>query len=53
MVGCTTGGALPSINGGVIEVAGSEITSMEGILNGTTNYILSEMMEKDISYDEA
>ena len=53
MVGCTTGGALPSINGGLIEVAGSEITSMEGILNGTTNYILSEMMEKDISYDEA
>ena len=53
MVGCTTGGALPSINGGLIEVAGSEITSMEGILNGTTNYILSEMMKNHISYDEA
>lgn len=53
MAGCTTGGALPSINGGVIEVAGSEITYMECILNGTTNYILTEMSDKNISYEEA
>ena len=52
MVGCTTGGALPSINGGVIEVAGSEITSMEGILNGTTNYILSEIFNTDLSLND-
>ena len=42
-VGCTTGGALPSINGGLYDVAGSEIQAIEGILNGTTNYILSKM----------
>lgn len=53
MVGCTTGGALPSINGGIIELAGSKIKLIEGILNGTTNYILTEMLENNISYEEA
>lgn len=52
-IGCTTGGALPSINGGLYDVAGSEINSIEGILNGTTNYILSEMMDNELSYEEA
>ena len=52
-VGCTTGGALPSINGGLYDVAGSEIQAIEGILNGTTNYILSKMINDDITYEEA
>lgn len=52
-VGCTTGGALPSINGGIYDVAGSEIQSIEGILNGTTNYILSKMTNDDVTYEEA
>ena len=52
-VGCTTGGALPSINGGLYDVAGSEIQSIEGILNGTTNYILSKMAMEEVSYEEA
>lgn len=52
-IGCTTGGALPSINGGLIDCAGSEIISIEGILNGTTNYILKEMEKNKISYKEA
>lgn len=52
-VGCTTGGALPSICGGIYDVAGSEIQSIEGVLNGTTNYILSKMTNEDISYEEA
>ena len=52
-VGCTTGGALPSINGGIYDVAGSEIQSIEGILNGTTNYILSKMINDDVTYEEA
>lgn len=49
-VGCTTGGALPSINGGLIDCAGSEIISIEGVLNGTSNYILKEMYDKKIDY---
>ncbi|MDU2489747.1 MAG: homoserine dehydrogenase [Clostridium celatum] len=52
-VGCTTGGALPSINGGLYDVAGSEIQAIEGILNGTTNYILSKMAIDEVSYEEA
>ena len=52
-VGCTTGGALPSINGGIYDVAGSEIKVIEGILNGTTNYILSKMSIEKVSYEEA
>lgn len=52
-VGCTTGGALPSINGGIYDIAGSEIQSIEGILNGTTNYILSKMANDNIDYKEA
>ena len=51
-VGCTTGGALPSINGGLYDVAGSEIQAIEGILNGTTNYILSKMSMEEVSYEE-
>lgn len=52
-IGCTTGGALPSINAGLIDMAGSEIESIEGVLNGSTNFILKEMEEKGISYGEA
>lgn len=52
-IGCTTGGALPSISGGLIDCAGSDIISIEGILNGTTNYILKEMEDKNISYSES
>ncbi|MDD4834769.1 MAG: homoserine dehydrogenase [Lutispora sp.] len=51
-IGCTTGGALPSINGGIIDLAGSEITSIEGVLNGTTNFIINEMEETACTYSE-
>ena len=52
-IGCTTGGALPSINVGNYDIAGSEILSIEGILNGTSNYILSEMYESEVEYTDA
>ena len=52
-IGCTTGGALPSINAGIIDMAGSKIKSIEGILNGTTNFILEEMENNKIEYTEA
>ena len=50
--GCTTGGALPSIIAGRDAMAGADISTIEGILNGTTNYILNRM-ESGLSYDEA
>lgn len=51
--GCTTGGALPAINAGVFDLAGSDIHSIEGILNGTTNYILGRMERDDLGYEQA
>lgn len=52
-IGCTCGGALPSVNGGTIEMAGSEVYSIEGVLNGTTNYILKEMEDTGCTYQAA
>ena len=52
-IGCTTGGALPSVNGGVMDLAGSSITSIEGVLNGTTNFILKYMEDYHCEYAEA
>ncbi|MCQ2425709.1 MAG: homoserine dehydrogenase [Lachnospiraceae bacterium] len=34
-------------------LAGNEITAIEGILNGTTNYILTEMRDKGTSFEDA
>ena len=42
----------PSLNLGLEALAGINIREVKGILNGTTNYILTEM-EKGKSYDEA
>ena len=47
-IGCTTGGALPSINGGMMDLAGADILSIEGVLNGTTNFIVNEMENKEL-----
>ena len=52
-IGGTTGGALPSINGGMMDLAGSDITSIEGVLNGTTNFVLEEMKETGCAYGTA
>ena len=52
-IGCTTGGALPSINVGSIDIAGSDILSITGILNGTSNFILSQMYDEGIEYEVA
>ncbi len=52
-IGCTAGGALPTVNAGLIDLAGSKITKIEGILNGTTNFIIKEMEDNNISYESA
>lgn len=52
-IGCTTGGALPSINGGIMDLAGAEILSIEGVLNGTTNLIINDMESSGATYKEA
>ncbi|MBN1400957.1 MAG: homoserine dehydrogenase [Anaerolineae bacterium] len=49
----TVAGGLPTVNIGVRDLAGSGVERIEGIFNGTTNYILTRMEEEQISYQEA
>ena len=48
-----TAAALPTLDVGRLCLAGARIESIEGILNGTTNYILTRMREEKCSYDTA
>ena len=52
-IGCTVGGALPSISCGKYDAAGANIQSIQGVLNGTTNYILNAMKCENKTYEEA
>jgi homoserine dehydrogenase len=49
----TVAGGLPTVNIGVRDLAGCGVTRVEGIFNGTTNYILTRMEQEQISYQEA
>lgn len=49
----TVAGGLPTVNIGVRDLAGSGVLRVEGIFNGTTNYILTRMEAERISYEEA
>jgi homoserine dehydrogenase len=46
------GAALPLADIGLLSLAGSEVTGLEGILNGTTNFILTRMGE-GVDYSQA
>ncbi len=46
------GAALPALDVGIPSLAGTEVLGIEGILNGTTNFILSRMAE-GMEYDKA
>lgn len=48
-----TAAALPTIDIGEYSLAGSSITKIEGILNGTSNFILNSMNEDELSFEEA
>ncbi len=52
-ISAATAAALPTLDVGLTCLAGSRVSSAEGILNGTTNYILSEMRNKGTDYDVA
>lgn len=47
----SVGGAMPVINTGSESLAGNTISSVQGILNGTTNYILSRMANEGSEYE--
>ncbi len=46
-------GAIPIIRPLKQSMAGNHITEVMGIVNGTTNYILTKMTESGMSYDDA
>jgi len=47
-----TAAALPTLDVGLISLAGASIESIQGILNGTSNYILTKMAD-GLGYDDA
>jgi homoserine dehydrogenase len=49
----TVGGGTPILNFGKRCLMGDKILSIKGILNGTTNYILTEMTKKRLQFDIA
>jgi homoserine dehydrogenase len=49
----TVAGGLPAINLGQRDLAAAEIHRLEGILNLTTNYILTRMADDGLTYDQA
>ena len=49
----SVGGGIPLIRPMVNDLAANRILSIRGILNGTTNYILTKMTDEGIGYREA
>ena len=49
----TVAGGLPAVNLGQRDLAAAHIYRLEGVVNLTTNYILTRMAEDGLSYDEA
>lgn len=52
-ISAATGAALPTLDVGKYSTAGAGITMIEGILNGTTNFILTKMAREKTSYADA
>ena len=48
-----TAAALPTLDVGILCLAGSQVVSIEGILTGTANYILTRMHKDQCTYDTA
>ncbi len=53
MISAATAAALPTLDVGLSCLAGTEVLTAEGILNGTTNYILTRMHEEGTPYRDA
>jgi homoserine dehydrogenase len=49
----TVAGGLPAVNLGQRDLAAADIHRLEGVLNLTTNYILTRMAQDGLSYDQA
>ena len=53
MFEASCGGGIPIIRSLVSAVTGDEIEKVSGIINGTTNYILTQMHDNGTDFDEA
>ena len=53
MYEASVAGGIPIINGVSVGLASNQITGMMGILNGTTNYMLTRMAQDGWTYEEA
>ncbi|KRM13018.1 homoserine dehydrogenase [Paucilactobacillus suebicus] len=53
MYEASVAGGIPILRTIVNSFAADQITEVKGIVNGTTNYILTQMQQKNCSYDEA
>lgn len=49
----SVGGGIPVLTSIQEELAANQISEVNGIVNGTTNYILTQMADNDLGYDEA
>ena len=49
----SVGGGIPIIRPMMHDLQSNEIVSVSGILNGTTNYILTQMIENGVSFEDA
>jgi homoserine dehydrogenase len=49
----TVTGGLPAVNLGQRDLVAADVHQMEGVLNLTTNYILTRMADDGLSYDQA
>ena len=49
----SVGGGIPIIRPLACDIAANEVTEISGILNGTTNYILTKMLHENESFESA
>lgn len=53
MFEASVGGGIPEIRGMRTALAGDTVTGIDGILNGTTNYILTRMKKDGVTFEAA
>lgn len=52
-ISAATAAALPTLDVGILSTAGAKVLNFEGILNGTTNFILTKMTKEGVDYESA
>ena len=53
MFEASVGGGIPLIRPMIVDLASNKISKINGILNGTTNYIITSMRDDGVSFDDA